>query len=368
MRRSAYRSWIVWGTIGLVLVAGVGLGATILYPLRYEGMITDYSTAQGLDPYLVFGVIRAESRFRARAVSPAGAIGLMQITPATGEWIAGKIGMTGFTPADLYEPESAERKAVVQEVLRTVLSGFLRALHPIMPFITEELWHRLDEKAGPIAVARFPEADQAWFDDEAEAKMAEIQGTVTAIRTLRATLTLPPSQRVPVTIIADDADSYAVLDASTPLVHRYPPRPSGESIVEIIEAIVNDNPKEYYNLYLPVRGAPPVPVPVQVNVPNQGAVPGIPDDVAVEIPVRIDGKGVHRRPVTPLPKKIMDYVILPRLMRAEWAIEAFLEGGRDHLFHWLIVDPRTKSTRQVEEVIDAILKMPGNEEMAKHYS
>lgn len=69
MRRSAYRSWIVWGTIVLVLVAGMGLGATILYPLRYEGMITDYSTAQGLDPYLVFGVIRAESRFRARAVS-----------------------------------------------------------------------------------------------------------------------------------------------------------------------------------------------------------------------------------------------------------------------------------------------------------
>jgi len=160
----------------------------------------------------------------------------------------------------------------------------------------------------------------------------------------------------------------AVADTSTPLVQRYPPQPSGESLVEIIEAIVNDNPKEYYNLYLPVRGAPPVPVPVQVNVPNQGAVPGIPDDVAVEIPVRIDGKGVHRRPVTPLPKKIMDYVILPRLMRAEWAIEAFLEGGRDHLFHWLIVDPRTKSTRQVEEVIDAILKMPGNEEMAKHYS
>ena len=162
--------------------------------------------------------------------------------------------------------------------------------------------------------------------------------------------------------------SHAVADTSTPLVQRYPPRPSGESLVEIIEAIVNDNPKEYYNLYLPVRGAPPVPVPIQVNVPNQGAVPGIPDDVAVEIPVKVDGKGIHRRPVTPLPKKIMDYVILPRLMRAEWAIEAFLEGGRDHLFNWLIVDPRTKSTKQVEEVIDAILKMPGNEEMAKHFS
>jgi alpha-galactosidase len=55
-------------------------------------------------------------------------------------------------------------------------------------------------------------------------------------------------------------------------------------------------------------------------------------------------------------------------MRAEWAIQAFLEGGRDHLFNWLIVDVRTNSVQQVNDVIDAILKMPGNEEMAKHYS
>jgi len=53
-------------------------------------------------------------------------------------------------------------------------------------------------------------------------------------------------------------------------------------------------------------------------------------------------------------------------MRVERAIEALLEGGRDHLFNQLIVDPRS-SVQQVEEVIDAILKMPGNEEMAKHF-
>ena len=59
---------------------------------------------------------------------------------------------------------------------------------------------------------------------------------------------------------------------------------------------------------------------------------------------------------------------MPRVMRAEWAIDAFLQGGRDSLFNWLIVDPRTKSTEQVNQVIDAILKMPGNEEMARHFS
>jgi valyl-tRNA synthetase len=115
--------------------------------------------------------------------------------------------------ADLYDPPTPERKALTQEVLRTVLEGFLRALHPIMPFITEELWHRLDPEAGPIAVAPFPRANEGRFDAEVEGRMGEVQGVVTAIRTLRAALTLAPSQRAPVTIIADDDERRALLQS-----------------------------------------------------------------------------------------------------------------------------------------------------------
>ncbi|MGI5819585.1 MAG: valine--tRNA ligase [Armatimonadota bacterium] len=114
---------------------------------------------------------------------------------------------------DLYEPETPERKATTQEVLRAVLSGFLRALHPVMPFITEELWHRLDEDAGPIALAEFPAADEAMLDEAAEERMRQFQATVGAIRTLRAALTLPPSQRAPVTIIGDDAAGLELLES-----------------------------------------------------------------------------------------------------------------------------------------------------------
>ena len=106
----------------------------------------------------------------------------------------------------------------------------------------------------------------------------------------------------------------------------------------------------------------------QVNVPNKGAIAGIPDDVAVEVPARVDGGGVHRIAGKSLPRRIMKYVIYPRMMRMEWALEAFLEGGRDLLFEWLITDPRTKSLQQIKEVIDALLSLPENEEMAKHFS
>lgn len=106
MRTGAYRMKIVWWIIGLVVgFVGIGFGLTTVYPLRYERAITAAAAERKLDPYLVFGVIRAESRFRPHIVSRAGAIGLMQITPATGRWIAGKLNRAGFAPADLYDPQ-----------------------------------------------------------------------------------------------------------------------------------------------------------------------------------------------------------------------------------------------------------------------
>ncbi|MET1159590.1 MAG: alpha-glucosidase/alpha-galactosidase [Thermoprotei archaeon] len=143
----------------------------------------------------------------------------------------------------------------------------------------------------------------------------------------------------------------ALLDTSIPLKARYPPKPSGEQVIDIIDSMITDTPRTF-----------------QVNVLNRGSIPGIPDDVAVEMPAIIDRKGVHRKTFKPLPSTIHKYVLYPRMMRMEWALEAFLKGGRDRLVEWVLYDVRTKSTRQAEEVVDAILKIPGNEEMARHYS
>jgi valyl-tRNA synthetase len=113
---------------------------------------------------------------------------------------------------DLYNDEDAGRRGVVQAVLRETLGGILRALHPFMPFITDELWHRLDPEAGSIAVAEFPIADETLFDDEAGAAMGLVQEMVGGIRVLRAALTLSPQQRAPVTIIAGDAGMLELLE------------------------------------------------------------------------------------------------------------------------------------------------------------
>ncbi len=106
MRKTAYRGKIVWALLSLALLFIGGLfGVSLYYPLRYEQEIITACDNQGIDPFLVYGVIRAESRFRPDVVSSAGAIGLMQVTPDTGHWIAERLGVVDFTAADLYRPE-----------------------------------------------------------------------------------------------------------------------------------------------------------------------------------------------------------------------------------------------------------------------
>ncbi len=76
------------------------------YPTGYLPEIAKYAAEFELDPYLVLSVMRCESSFRSDAVSHAGAIGLMQVMPDTGAWIAHKLNLDDvYTESMLYEPD-----------------------------------------------------------------------------------------------------------------------------------------------------------------------------------------------------------------------------------------------------------------------
>jgi soluble lytic murein transglycosylase len=75
------------------------------YPLAYEQIVRGHAQHYRLDPALVAAVIYQESKFRSSARSHSGAIGLMQLQPATAEGIAIRTGGTRFRVDDLYEPE-----------------------------------------------------------------------------------------------------------------------------------------------------------------------------------------------------------------------------------------------------------------------
>lgn len=77
----------------------------LAYPQGYWQSIVAAAKRNGLDPYLVAAFIREESQFRAEALSPAGARGVMQVMPATGEWIAKANGMRDFDRAKLFDAD-----------------------------------------------------------------------------------------------------------------------------------------------------------------------------------------------------------------------------------------------------------------------
>jgi valyl-tRNA synthetase len=99
----------------------------------------------------------------------------------------------------LAEPTSP-RARVTRSVLVGVLERALRLLHPIMPFVTEEIWQHLPiERVAPsIMVAPFPRPDDRWLDPEAEALAGQLIAAIRGVRNLRADLGIAPSARITV--------------------------------------------------------------------------------------------------------------------------------------------------------------------------
>jgi len=145
-------------------------------------------------------------------------------------------------------------------------------------------------------------------------------------------------------------------DPAISLTKEYPPSFSGEQHIPLIDAIVND--KE---------------VQLQLNIPNKGAISGIPDDVVVEVPTVVGIAHGGRKTVTAmhvgqLPKRLMLHVLMPRMLRMEQILQAFLEGDRKSLLLMIAEDHRTSSFEDAKMVLEEQLGQSWNSEATKHYN
>ena len=75
-------------------------------PLKYEDIVEKYAKEYNLDIFHVFSIIKAESKFDAKAVSSVDARGLMQIMAETANWYASKNGISNFNQDDLFDPDT----------------------------------------------------------------------------------------------------------------------------------------------------------------------------------------------------------------------------------------------------------------------
>jgi len=155
----------------------------------------------------------------------------------------------------LYDSQDPAVRHHTQRILWETLSALLRLLHPFMPFVTEEIWHKLPGVAGSIMVAPFPVAQPQLLDTAAEEEMTLLMGVITAVRNLRGEMNIPPGTKAPVQFysssaaalasLANHAKSLEILAKIDGLAFN----PPGERPQAAAKAVVDD-----VEIYLPLAG------------------------------------------------------------------------------------------------------------------
>ncbi|MFC1716245.1 alpha-glucosidase/alpha-galactosidase [Candidatus Poribacteria bacterium] len=139
----------------------------------------------------------------------------------------------------------------------------------------------------------------------------------------------------------------AAYDSNTRPIDMFGDRKTSEQHVPIIDGLVNDNEGQF-----------------QVNIPNDGALPGIPDNVAVEVPAIVNIKGIQPIRVEPLPRKVMLECIYPEWLSMERTLEALKTGDKSILLYGILDSHQTRSYDQAVDVLEAMFEIEPNEPMA----
>jgi len=105
-----------------------------------------------------------------------------------------------------------------QAVLFTVIEGILRAMHPFMPFITEEIWQKLRPDCGSIMTQPYPEANDKLIDRKNDARMEIAFEAITAIRNMRTEVGIPASAEINAFLACPDNKLRGLLDGLTPVL------------------------------------------------------------------------------------------------------------------------------------------------------
>lgn len=140
-------------------------------------------------------------------------------------------------------------------------------------------------------------------------------------------------------------------DQSIKVTDHFKPVHSHEVIVPVVESLLCDVPRVLIG-----------------NVANSGEyVPGVPRDFAVEVPIFINGGGLHPTQTAGLPPAPLAHLLRDCVAQVNLELEAFNQGSRKLLLELIMLDPWTRSMAQAGALLDEVLALPYHEVMRTHY-
>jgi valyl-tRNA synthetase len=123
----------------------------------------------------------------------------------------------------LMDEASRESARTACQNLVSLFEAALRLLHPVMPFITEEIWQAIYDGKPPqqsIALAGYPQLDEKRLDLAAETDMAILQDLIASVRNLRAELKVETKVKVPIELFAHDPQTKALVEQNREAIER----------------------------------------------------------------------------------------------------------------------------------------------------
>ena len=161
---------------------------------------------------------------------------------------------------EIFKPDvtskDKNKKIASLAIALKVLSDSLKLLHPIIPFVTEELWHYLPSSDGYIMVKEYPKVEEELIDEDKEKLMAELMDIITGLRNLRSELGIHPGAKIPLKVIAHTNEIKELIEKQEQSIKVL-------AKVEDIEYLSSDaeRPKgagsvilEHVELFVPLKG------------------------------------------------------------------------------------------------------------------
>ena len=119
--------------------------------------------------------------------------------------------------ADLYSDDEVVKEQA-RGVLLVILETILKLIHPVIPFVTEEIWSVLPGARKVLMLEPYPERQPGWSNDSAEQQMELLMGIITGIRNIRAEADVHPSKKIDAYVANVDGAAAELIDSFSPAI------------------------------------------------------------------------------------------------------------------------------------------------------